>query len=51
MPADEWVFRALERAHTDAAARPGSGPNADALRDTFPACEDAPLALALVRRP
>ena len=38
MPADEWVLRALERART-----------ADALRYTFPACEDAPLALALVR--
>jgi alkylmercury lyase len=25
------------------------GPTADALRDTFPACEDAPLALTLLR--
>jgi alkylmercury lyase len=33
-PADEWVLRALERAH---------------IRDTFPACDDAPLALTLVR--
>jgi hypothetical protein len=24
-------------------------PTADALRDTFPACDDAPLALALLR--
>jgi hypothetical protein len=28
---------------------PGPGPTADALRQTFPACGDAPLALALVR--
>jgi alkylmercury lyase len=34
MPADEWVLRALERAR---------------IRDTFPACDDAPLALTLVR--
>src|SRR5215218_4129592 len=38
MPADEWVIRGLERART-----------ADALRDTFPASDDAPLALAVVR--
>ena len=48
-PADEWLLRALERAGSDAATLPGSKPTADALRHTFPACEDAPLALALVR--
>ena len=38
MPTDQWVLHALERART-----------ADALRDTFPARDDALLALALVR--
>ena len=38
MPADEWVLGALDRART-----------ASALGDAFPACEDAPPALALVR--
>lgn len=38
IPADEWVLRGVERARI-----------ADALRDTFPACEDPPLALSLVR--
>jgi alkylmercury lyase len=49
IPADEWVLGALERARTDIAAKPGPRLTAGALRDTFPACEDAPLALALVR--
>ena len=48
-PADEWVLDALERALTPSREMPGLGPDAGALRDTFPACEDAPLALALVR--
>ena len=38
LPADERVLRALERART-----------ADSLRDRFPARDDPPLALALVR--
>jgi alkylmercury lyase len=37
-PADEWVLRALERARTAAS-----------LRDTFPARDDPPLALELLR--
>ena len=35
-PADEWVLRALARARTDGAARPGTGPTAGARRDTMP---------------
>ena len=38
LPADEWILGAVERART-----------ADALRDTFPACEDAALAVTLVQ--
>jgi alkylmercury lyase len=49
MPADEWVLRALKRGRTPRRTMSGPGPDADALRDTFPACDDAPLALALVR--
>jgi alkylmercury lyase len=49
MPADEWVLGALERARTAVTVIPGKGPTADALRATFPACEDAPLARALLR--
>ena len=63
MPADEWVMAALRRHRDQAAdgarapvapmAEPASqrsaGIAADALRGTFPGCEDAPLALALVR--
>ena len=49
MPADEWVRRALQRPRTRSREISGLGPEADALRGTVPACEDAPLALALVR--
>ena len=49
MPEDEWVLSALERARTPSRETSVLGPDAEALRDTFPACEDAPLALALLR--